>query len=119
MYVLRSQGEERHIAGVFGRESGKKQYTHQLIEAKELPLKSRRIAKYNTWIYWRSVYKAKAIRPNTGEHVSGSGHTWCRALIGVELFVLRRFSLPAQHYAGGQTFCKLCKVSPPSPLVWR
>jgi glutamate-5-semialdehyde dehydrogenase len=36
-YVLRSQGEEGHIAGEFGREPGKKQYTHQPIEAKELP----------------------------------------------------------------------------------
>ena len=36
-YVLRSQGEEGHIVGEFGREPGKKQYTHQPIEAKELP----------------------------------------------------------------------------------
>ena len=36
-YVLRSKGEEGHIAGEFGREPGKKQYTHQPIEAKELP----------------------------------------------------------------------------------
>ena len=34
-----SQGEEGHIAREFGREPGKKQsrYTHQPIEAKELP----------------------------------------------------------------------------------
>jgi glutamate-5-semialdehyde dehydrogenase len=36
-YVLRSQGEEGHIVGEFGQEPGKKQYTHQPIEAKELP----------------------------------------------------------------------------------
>jgi len=36
-YVLRSQGEEGHIVGEFGREPGKKQYAHQPIEAKELP----------------------------------------------------------------------------------
>ena len=36
-YVLRSQGEEGHIVGEFGREPEKKQYTHQPIEAKELP----------------------------------------------------------------------------------
>lgn len=36
-YVLRSQGEQGHIVGEFGREPGKKQYTHQAIEAKELP----------------------------------------------------------------------------------
>ncbi|KAN0113687.1 Aldehyde/histidinol dehydrogenase [Russula decolorans] len=36
-YVLRSQGEEGHIVGEFGREPGKKQYTHEPIEAKELP----------------------------------------------------------------------------------
>jgi glutamate-5-semialdehyde dehydrogenase len=36
-YVLRSQGEEGHTVGEFGREPGKKQYTHQPIEAKGLP----------------------------------------------------------------------------------
>jgi glutamate-5-semialdehyde dehydrogenase len=36
-YVLRSQGEEGHIVGEFGRETGKKKYTHQPLEAKELP----------------------------------------------------------------------------------
>jgi glutamate-5-semialdehyde dehydrogenase len=36
-YVLRSWGEGGHIIGEFGREPGKKQYTHQLIEAKKLP----------------------------------------------------------------------------------
>ena len=36
-YVMRSQGEGGHIVGEFGREPGKKQYTHQPIEAKELP----------------------------------------------------------------------------------
>ena len=36
-YVLRSRGEEGHIIGEFGREHGMKQYTHQPIEAKELP----------------------------------------------------------------------------------
>jgi glutamate-5-semialdehyde dehydrogenase len=36
-YVLRSQGEQGHVVGEFGREPGKKQYTHQPIEAKELP----------------------------------------------------------------------------------
>jgi hypothetical protein len=37
-YVLRSWGEGGHIIGEFGREPGKKQYTHQLIEVKKLPL---------------------------------------------------------------------------------
>ena len=36
-YVLKSQGEEGHIVGEFGREPGKKPYMHQPIEAKELP----------------------------------------------------------------------------------
>ena len=36
-YVLRSWGEGGHIIGEFSREPGKKQYTHQLIEAKKLP----------------------------------------------------------------------------------
>ena len=36
-YVLKSQGDEGHIVGEFGREPGKKQYTHKPIEAKELP----------------------------------------------------------------------------------
>ena len=36
-YVLRSQGEEGHIVGEFGRDSGRTQYMHQPIEAKKLP----------------------------------------------------------------------------------
>ncbi|KAH9967531.1 gamma-glutamyl phosphate reductase [Russula dissimulans] len=36
-YVLRSEGSEGHIVGEFGREPGKKQYTHQPIQAEELP----------------------------------------------------------------------------------
>jgi glutamate-5-semialdehyde dehydrogenase len=53
-YVLRSWGEG-HIIGKFGREPGKKQYMHQLIEAKKLPFyckngklyHARGIAEYN------------------------------------------------------------------------
>jgi glutamate-5-semialdehyde dehydrogenase len=37
-YILRSKGEQGHIVGEFGREPGKKQYTHQPIHADELPL---------------------------------------------------------------------------------
>ena len=39
-YLLRSRGEECHIIGEFGREPKpvKKQYAHQPIEAKELPV---------------------------------------------------------------------------------
>ena len=37
-YVLRSKGEQGHIVGEFGREDGKKQYTHQPIHVDELPL---------------------------------------------------------------------------------
>jgi glutamate-5-semialdehyde dehydrogenase len=37
-YVLRSKGEDGHIVGEFGRGPGKKQYTHQPIQAEELPL---------------------------------------------------------------------------------
>ncbi|KAI0251740.1 gamma-glutamyl phosphate reductase [Lactifluus subvellereus] len=36
-YVLRSKGEDGHIVGEFGRGPGKKQYTHQPIQADELP----------------------------------------------------------------------------------
>jgi len=36
-YILRSKGEQGHIVGEFGREPGKKQYTHQPIHADELP----------------------------------------------------------------------------------
>jgi glutamate-5-semialdehyde dehydrogenase len=46
-YVLKSQGEDGHIVGEFGQEPGKKQYTHQPIEAKELPFLNRR--KYTSW----------------------------------------------------------------------
>jgi hypothetical protein len=34
---MRTEGEGGHIIGEFSREPGKKQYTHQLIEAKKLP----------------------------------------------------------------------------------
>ena len=37
-YILRSKGEQGHIVGEFGREPGKKQYTHQPIHVDELPL---------------------------------------------------------------------------------
>jgi glutamate-5-semialdehyde dehydrogenase len=36
-YVLRSKGEDGHIVGEFGRGPDKKQYTHQPIQADELP----------------------------------------------------------------------------------
>jgi len=36
-YVLRSKGSDGHIVGEFGREPGKKQYTHKPIQAEELP----------------------------------------------------------------------------------
>ncbi|KAH9967109.1 gamma-glutamyl phosphate reductase [Russula compacta] len=36
-YVLRSNGADGHIVGEFGQESGKKKYTHQPIQAEQLP----------------------------------------------------------------------------------
>jgi hypothetical protein len=42
-YVLRSWGEGGHIIVEFSREPGKKQYTHQLIEAKKLPFQKQKI----------------------------------------------------------------------------
>jgi glutamate-5-semialdehyde dehydrogenase len=36
-YVLRSKGERGHVVGEFGREPGKKEYTHRPIHADELP----------------------------------------------------------------------------------
>ena len=34
------------------------------------------------------VYKAKAMRPNAGEHVSGHGAAPCRALVEEDILVL-------------------------------
>ena len=36
-YVLRSQGADGHVAGEFGSGEGKRQYTHQPIDASKLP----------------------------------------------------------------------------------
>jgi hypothetical protein len=69
-YVLRSQGEDGHLVGEFDRKPGKKQYTHQPIEAKGLTpflnkknkssQRRRGITQYIVRIYWRGVRVCRA-----------------------------------------------------------